>query len=84
MSRYIDADALLDIFKVLKWYASYSIVNGMPTADVVEVVRCKDCVFDNGILKYCCHVYQEKMDCPTDFVQSDDDFCSWGVRKERR
>lgn len=37
MSRYIDADELMEIFKILKWDASYSIVHGVPTADVVEV-----------------------------------------------
>ena len=62
----------------------YEDLKNLPTADVVEVVRCKDCVFDNGILEDCCHVYQEKRDCPMDFVQSDDDFCSWGVRRERK
>ena len=52
MSRYIDADALLDIFKALKWYASYSIVHGMPTADVVEVVRCRDCRYRNKVFDF--------------------------------
>lgn len=37
MSRYIDADELIEIFKILKWDASCSIVEDMPTADVVPM-----------------------------------------------
>lgn len=36
MSGYIEKDALLEIFKALKWDASCSIVEDMPTADVRE------------------------------------------------
>ena len=41
-----------------------------PTADVVEVVRCKDCKNYNGH-RYC-HYYMETV--------LDDDFCSYGER----
>lgn len=37
MARYIDADELMEIFKILKWDASCSIVEDMPTADVVPM-----------------------------------------------
>jgi hypothetical protein len=55
-----------------------------PTADVVEVVRCKDCKFwgiphANDVEKshYCC---RDNMWCmPLRFA---DDFCSYGERKE--
>lgn len=53
----------------------------LQTADVAEVVRCKDCAFYRGIIEDCCHVYTERVYCPTNFVQADDDYCSWGVRK---
>ena len=43
-----------------------------PTADVIPVVRCKDCV-NYGI---CCH---HKEECGGIF--DDDDFCSYGERK---
>ena len=39
MSRYIEKDALLEIFKALKWDASCSIVEDMQTADVRENVH---------------------------------------------
>lgn len=44
-------------------------IGAVPTADVVEVVRCKDCK------------YQGTMDCPID-EQYEDDFCSYGEQKE--
>lgn len=56
MSRYIDADALLDIFKTLKWDASCSIVEDMPTADAVEVKHGHWIKDDNGT--YSCSVCQ--------------------------
>lgn len=48
-----------------------------------EVVHCKDCVYYEGILEDCCNVYYTRQDCPTNFVQEDDDYCSWGVRKAK-
>lgn len=47
MSRYIDADALIEKFKAEHDWSSVYIVEAMPTADVVEVVRCKNCVYIN-------------------------------------
>lgn len=66
MSRYIDADLLMEEFKeaqkvrekikgefvqsflsegmlCTEWWWVENIVNQIPTADVIEVVRCKDC-----------------------------------------
>ena len=47
----------------------------LPAADVVEVVRCKDCKYNVGTKK-CLH--------PDSFfaVPKDDDFCSYGERKD--
>lgn len=46
-----------------------------PTADVVEVVRCRDCSHRNP----CCHK------CLRDNLWHDDeDFCSFGERKEEK
>ena len=39
MSRFIDADALIEKFKAEHDWSSVYIVEDMPTADVVEVVR---------------------------------------------
>ncbi len=60
MSRYIDADALgigkanRNAFTIPEyadgWNSAIEIIENAPTADVVEVVRCKDCKHhpDNG------------------------------------
>lgn len=46
MARYIDADALIRKIQEGHKFGSLTItelINECPTADVVEVVRCKDC-----------------------------------------
>ena len=93
MSRYIDADKLCKGLKdMAKYQEPYkqstilgvvSTIENAPTADVVEVVRCKDCKFwgiphANDIEKshYCC---RDNMWCmPLRFA---DDYCSYGERK---
>ena len=52
----------------------YADIVNAPTVDAVEVVRCKDCHWRNR--NYCMH--------PTDGmnVTQDDDFCSYGERRE--
>lgn len=49
--------------------------HSIPAADMVEVVRCKDCKYNRGSHK-CLN--------PDSFfaVPKDDDFCSYGTRKE--
>lgn len=51
------------------------LINAIPAADVAEVVRCKDCKYNVGTKK-CLN--------PDSFfaVPKDDDFCSYGERKE--
>lgn len=84
MSRYIDADALIEDFEssdadginlALDRYA-INCIDDAPTADVVEVVRCKDCkhyISDGGALMICEVTEMNTSDC---------DFCSYGERKE--
>jgi hypothetical protein len=52
-----------------------TIIAGMPAADVAPVVRCKDCKYNRGSKK-CLN--------PDSFfaVPKDDDFCSYGERKD--
>lgn len=83
MSRYIDADALIE-----KWLPERgelytvseivdSIINEAPTADVVKVVRCKDCLhngFNCGYTENWCMFYGYDIE--------KDDYCSYGERKE--
>lgn len=82
MSRYIDADLLktdyyalpksLSSLTVSTQYVSLSQILNTPTADVVEVVRCKDCQYFDQAEKYCC-----------DFLTTEEDgFCKWGKRRE--
>ena len=83
MSKYIDAERISnDKFfngmfdkekaKVLQWFLQ------LPTANVVEVVRCKDCI----------HKQTAKINskgfliCPASGMEiTDDDFCSYGKRR---
>ena len=49
MARYIDADALKQRI-MNNWYTATEIsdeIDAEPTADVVEVVRCKDCKYSD-------------------------------------
>lgn len=55
-------------------------INEAPTADVVEVVRCKDCEYwENGkdYEPYCNHFGNMMTDTKAD------DFCSYGERKTK-
>ena len=74
MARYIDADAL-------KEYFSYSArlcedIDKFPTADVVEVVRCKDCRYfePEKYSESWCHVWGRRT--------SIGEFCSCGRRED--
>ena len=90
MPRYIDADIALN--KMKNWHTQERLmdcVRDMPTADIVEVVRCKDCV-------YCCISTDLKTNIsiqkcgyvgfnPVQSSQVSDDFyCSRGERKESK
>lgn len=96
MSRYIDADAFLKSVKQkaypqsgineserrISLFGIMEILTSMPTADVVEVIRCEHCLhWDDekdgvyvGNLYHCCDYDGEYKDpC---------DFCSYGERRE--
>lgn len=47
-----------------------------PAADVVEVVRCKDCEHYKAVVSTCGNCYR------TICIQHTEDFCSYGKRKE--
>ena len=48
-----------------------------PAADVVEVVRCKDCKHRDPEDKLCEHYRNDHF-----WMRKDDDYCSYGERKE--
>ena len=50
-----------------------------PTADVVQVVRCKDCIHRDPEDKKCDCSFQAKGGI---FPMDDDDFCSYGERRK--
>lgn len=71
MSRYIDADNLQRVYKEIHGGKRSLLIDTEPTADVVEVVRCKDCRWKQGSE---CVRFADVRPFP-------DDFCS---RAERR
>ena len=82
--RYIDANKLIDLATHEGAYGYvdvYDIYN-TPTADVVEVVRCKDCKWaepyraGSGNVYFACKEFDAHS-------LSDDDYCSYGERKEK-
>ncbi len=90
MPKYIDADALLNEAKKLSgpqtgdgWsnWGVYALIERQPAADVVDVVRCKDCKHrDPEDLKCDCGGL-ERAGCI--FSVSDNYFCAHGERKEK-
>lgn len=90
MARYIDADKLLEEMTVnvlpnnaqFVYLAMRGMVRNAPTADVVEVVRCKDCKkYVNGK----CDEIEWFMDGyfqGTFEMRQPDDYCSRGERKD--
>lgn len=67
-----DHEPLLNLAKsrIIRLLATF------PSADVVEVVRCKNCKFNKGHNK--CLNEHSIIDIP-----KDDDYCSYGKRKEQ-
>ena len=88
MNRYIDADKLKEAWYTKHniteedcgaCFVGYSevprFIDNAPTADVVEVVRCKDCKWFHRI--GCAIEISDKSDAPTD-----NDYCSFGERAD--
>lgn len=95
MSRYIDADKIPYVISedgCLDDFAYRYDINEVPTADVVEVVRCKDCKYytahyhgSYGDYGRCDHPQQEyDIECFDMWVETTpDDYCSYGERREK-
>ena len=80
MSDYKNRDDVITEIKRFKGYLDDDMITRLtiaidrvPSADVVQVVRCKDCK----------HLYKDG-ECPlrTWFTHDEDDYCSYGERKE--
>lgn len=59
-------------------YGAKKAIESVPAADVVTVVRCKDCMYcqKDELGRWCFNDYENEL--------SDDDFCSHGKRKESK
>lgn len=91
--RLIDADALK---KNRRGYSAFldkltgywpcvllAEIGEAPTIDAVPVVRCKDCKHRRNDEDYVCGHYCVKRPSNGGYFCEDDDFCSYGERRER-
>ena len=77
--RYIDADAFLERMKrTPRYFDIKHDIEAMPTADVVEVVRCKDCEYRRS--RECALWFGSLEDADYFVNHGDDFFCSEGKR----
>lgn len=93
MSRYIDVDKLMnDVDRIDISYGTdiddiifelEKIIHKQPTADVAEVIRCKDCMF---YTPYELEGYEGLGDCSQllglEFCVENDFFCGYGARMD--
>lgn len=79
MSRYIDAENAISVLEILAdkcaddkaFVQSISVLKDVPTEDVVEVVRCKDCKYREG----------SACDYSAVYVRPNG-YCQWGEKDE--
>ena len=66
------------------WNSAIEIIESTPTANVAEVVRCKDCKYYDKKYHQCKLHSEEPDQYYTGFIfcMQEDDFCSYGERKE--
>ena len=90
MAEYIEREAVLSIVgkMPLDWeYGQavtdiYDIIKNAPAADVVEVVRCKDCIHYE--LGGCLKIYSDGAASKYAWqIRKEDDFCSYGERRTK-
>lgn len=86
MAEYIERQAAIDV--VARWFKEINLngdicidgLRSLPAADVVEVVRCKDCIHasmtSDGTCKYCAVWYQDEA-----LYLDGDYYCADGERK---
>lgn len=78
MSDYISRQAAIDVVKGIdRYFVKY--IEGLPAADVVEVVRCKDCKYSSPNKVYGCRIHSFADDL--DERMYSDDFCSFAERR---
>lgn len=90
MSRYIDADAYrakwADIFDSAYGDSCCEMfkksIDEQPTADVVEVVRCRDCTWWKSIFSWNGKEHKVCVRDSSEPPREQNDFCSYGERRE--
>ena len=94
MPRYIDADKFISWLDVghlrspseicLSELNVLKMIDLQPTADVVEVVRCRDCKhFTKGMAIGMCKRIEEKPIIPCPFIPCHcEHYCSYGERRD--
>ena len=87
MPRYINADELIFIGldnpddDHLFEFVPREFIDNAPTADVVEVVRCKDCIHHKPFMP--CEDWRQEYICDVfEWKSEDDDFCSFAERRK--
>jgi RNA polymerase subunit RPABC4/transcription elongation factor Spt4 len=82
--RYIDANKLIDLatHEGAYGYVDVHDIQNTPTADVVAVVRCRDCKWAEPYRTESGNVYYFCNEIGVTYL-SDGDYCSFGERKER-
>lgn len=84
MSKYLKKEDVIKALEHSRGASDYLIdilaeIECVPTADVVEVVRCKDCIHNDQ----CKHRVVMWVEDPINTWHKDIDFCSYGKRKEQ-
>lgn len=67
--RLINADELMDILIINRYYPFWVSIDEVPTIDAVPVIRCGEC-----LKKRICLLYQDAHD--------ENGFCAWAGRKD--
>ena len=90
---YIEREKVLEIAKD-KYYSDFhksmadltslrELLEDTPIADVVEVVRCKDCIYYQKMATGgLCMCGDKETSYASDFYPKENDFCSYGERKD--
>ena len=81
MAEYIEREAYKQMVKDIPMWGSVAamMVDCIPAADVVEVVRCCDCVWYNN--RMCYHPRFEEV-CEIPPAMLDFDYCRYGARMD--
>ncbi len=96
MARYVDIDDIIKTFEKLHgeesallncynadWIVSF--LQAQPTADVTEVVRCKDCKYypTSGLPNQSCPMWNNEDDFLGSYWKGNDNgFCNYGERRK--